>query len=1090
MSGLADLLSIDVSKLEGLLNSAGGAHGASAGLAATNPLDMLGEAGTLIQGIENLASHPANLPGTLTQAFGQLSELVPIPDTGVIGEIVGVFKALMDKLQPLKDLAGLDPSAMMNKAMQGAGGLDGIVQGVVGQVADGILSDIPPALQVPLAAVRDLAGGVPQTPEALASFFARFLLGLDLDVLKGPSDVLDELHRNAGACGGDLDAVAARLTALTQKIDQAADSLAGASPDLSAIRTSLQGLRSEFDALTGTVLPAALDRLAGDLSAIDPAAAASRLDAALAPLIERVPIPPKGIGDFFLPPLRALADGIDTLTAQALADFFTEIEQQIHDLFADSDVGVLRDNIGDLLSGVIAFLNNLPLTGLRHKLTQALLGIEGNIAHLADFSPVQEIGQQVQKIADAIDHIDLSAITDKVTELKNQLQHVADGFPINDIKTELGSLLGAANAAVADLPPLLDDLKTQIDALAGEVTHIDLSQAAQQSVGLLHDVRGHVKDALGSGDIPDALKAPIGLLAGEVRKIDITASVDQPLDDLVAKIDVTAVLAPVQKGVDDAKAALQKLSPAAVTKALDKPFDEMVAALETISPAALIGKLSEGFQKAATQIDQLNPRTLVQPLQDEFDKLLAELRHAADPAPLLAPLSAAYHELLSLLDEANPAHLLGKAMIEVSQLPGSIGGAASAAMTQKLGSASPLTGNLAGAFKFGDILRPLVQLIAEARAVVHGAVEGVVADGLASVSQPLALLAQATSGAGGHVSELDAIIARRRGIVDPTADGGPLPELRAALERLARIEAMMSSAGRSSAELNAAVVSIQLDTHVTISFPGREKLAQATDGLIGGLLTPSVGRGLHALGNSLSSFIPSALALPDTEAAVLARLDAVFDAVDPKPVADELDTIGDKIMGKLQSFAAAIAQALVRLWNAVFDSLLPITPQGMLDVIDQVFTAIRNQLSVLDPAQLAAELGGVLDAVVGALEAYSPAAFASTLGSVFEALKAKLQALNPATLLGDLNPLQGVIDQFKTLKPSVVLAPLAAQAQAVDDALAHLLDLDLAGIITAAIANLKAQIESVIQQIEAELDGLLGDLEAAGGGGGASASIG
>jgi hypothetical protein len=1088
MSGLSDLLSIDVSKLEGLLNTAGGPHGASAGLAATNPLDLLGEAGTLIQGIENLAAHPANLPGTLTQAFGSLSQIVPLPDTGVIGEIVGVFNSIKDKLQPLQDLAGLDPSAMVNKAMQGAGGLDGIVQGVVGQVADGILSDIPPALAVPFAAVRDLAGGVPQTPEAVAGFFARFILGLDLDALHGPSDVLDELHRNAGACGGDLDAIQARLVALTQTVDHAADLLIGAAPDLTSIVAGLGAARTEFDELTNTVLPAALDRLAGDLAAIDPVAMAQRLDAALVPLIERVPIPPKGLAEFFLPPLRALADGIDTLTASMLTDFFAEIEQQIHDMFAASDVLVLRDNIADLLSGVVGFLNNLPLTALRHKLTQALLGIEGKIGGLADFSPVQEIGQQVQKIADAIDHLDLSAVTGKVAELKDQLQHVADDFPINDIKNELGSLLGAANAAVADLPPLLDDLKSQIDALAQEVTQIDLSQAAQQSVGLLHDVRQHVQEALGSGDIPDALKAPIGALAGEVRQIDITASVDQPLGDLVAKIDIAGVLAPVQKGVNDAKAALQKLSPAAVTKALDKPFDEMVAALETISPAALIGQLSESFQKAALQIDHLDPRLLVQPLQDEFDKPLAGLRHAADPAPLLAPISGAYHELLSLLDAADPSRLLGKALVQVSHLPGAIGSAASDTMAQKLGSGTPLPAGGAAVFKFGDILRPLVQLIAEARGTVHGAVEGVIADGLAAVSRPLALLGQAAASAGGHVAELGSVIAQRRGIVDPTADAGPLPELRAALERLARIEALMSEAGRSSAELNAAVVSIQLDAHVTISFPGRQKLAQATDSLVGGLMTPSLGRSLHTLGNSLSGFVPSALGLPDAEAGVLARLDAVFDAIDPKPVADELDTLGDKIISKLQSFAADIAKALVRVWNAVFDNLVPITPQGMLDVIAHVFQAIRNQLSVLDPAQLAAELGGVLDAVVGALEAYSPAAFASTLGSVFEGLKAKLQTLDPAALLGDLNPLQGVIDQFKTLKPSVVLAPLAAQAQAVDDALAHLLDLDLAKIINDAIANLKAQIEAVIQQIETELDGLLGDLQSAGGG--ASVSVG
>src|SRR5262249_56426353 len=111
-----------------------------------------------------------------------------------------------------------------------------------------------------------------------------------LHVLTGPSDVLGELHRNAGACGGDLNAVQTRLVALTQAVDHAADALVGAAPDLGTIIAGLQTARTELDSLTGTVLPGALDRLAGDLGAIDPAAMAARLDAALAPLLARVPV--------------------------------------------------------------------------------------------------------------------------------------------------------------------------------------------------------------------------------------------------------------------------------------------------------------------------------------------------------------------------------------------------------------------------------------------------------------------------------------------------------------------------------------------------------------------------------------------------------------------------------------------------------------------------------------------------------------------------------------------------------------------------------------------------------------------------------
>jgi hypothetical protein len=940
--------------------------------------------------------------------------------------------------------------------------------------------DIPPELAAPVKAMQDLAAGAPQSAEGVAAFFARFVIGLDLDAVRGPFAILDELHGQVGALGGGLTNLAARVSALTAAVDKAAEDLVGAAPDHAAIVASLNGLKAGFDDLTGAALPAAMEKLAGDLAAIDPGALAKRLDDSLAPLVAHIPVPPRDLADFVLSPIRSIAADVDTLTTQALTDTFTAIEQQIHDMFAASDVAVLRDAAAELLLGLTQFLDGLPLAALRNKLTQALLGIEGKIRHLADFSPVHDIAAKVQTITDGIDKIDLSSVTGRIAALKDQLQHVADGFPIHQIKDELGSLLTAANNAAASLPPLIDGLKQEIDALAEQVTHINLDQAAQQSVGLLHEVRGHVKDALGSGDIPDALKAPIGVLAGEVRKIDVTVSIDKPLNDLVAKIDVTAVLAPVQKGVDEAKSALQKLSPQAMITALDKPFNDMVAALETISPAALIGQLSAGFKSAAGQIDHLDPRALIQPLQAEFDKLLGALRKAADPAPLLAPLNAAYHDLQGVLDAANPSQLIGKAVAQISQLPGTISGAAMSAVSAKSGSGAIPAMATSGAFKFGDIIRPLLFLMAEARAVVHSAEAGVIADGLDHIARPLALLIRAGGVAGGHVAEVGALIEAHCGIVDPTAAAGPMPELRHALERLARLEGMLADDGRSSAELSASVQSLQLDAHITASVPHSEKVTSAALALTSGLQTPAIGRGFQALGRTFANVVPDALTFPDTQAAIVARLDAVFDAVDLQPVAAELDTLGDKIIAKFESFATDIAKLLMRLWNAVFDNLNPVTPQGFLDLVSKVFDAVRAQLALLDPARLAAELGGLLDATVGVLEAYSPAAFAATLGGAFDALKAKLAALDPAALLGDLNPLQGVIDQFKALKPSVVLAPLAAQAQAVDAALAHLLDLDLAKIMTDAIANLKLQIESVIHQIEAELDGLLGDLQAGG----------
>ena len=1092
MAGFSALLALDTSKLDAKLTLVGGTHGASLSLSATNPLDLLGEAGTLIRTIEDIAKKPADLPGVILKGLGNIGDLAPFAGLPVIGEIVKLFAELKDRLQPLGDLAVLDPVALANRAMQSGGGLDGMVQNIAAQFADGIAGPIPDGLVAPLKAIKDLAAGTPQSAQQVAAFFSRFVLGLDLHVLRGPFEVLDELRSQATACGGDLGPLEVRLTALTLTVNQSADALLGAAPDTAAILAKLTAARIEFQDLTGTVLPAALARLAGDFGAIDAASFAHRLDAGLAPLLDRVPVPPRGIGDLFLPPLRGLVSGLGDLTTATLDTAFAEIEAQIKDTFAASDVAALRDQAGGVLAGVAGFLDGLPMTALRARLTQALLGIEGKIGGLADFSPVHLLAEQVQKVTDAIDGIDLSAITTKIAALKGQLQHLVDGFPIGEIKTEVESLLGAANDAVSGLPPLLAELKATIDDLAKQLTTINLDQASDQSVSLLHDLRGHVKEALGSADLPEALKVPIGLLAGQVRKIDITASIDAPIGALVAKIDVTALLAPLQKGLDEAKAALHKLSPSALVAALDKPFDEVVSVLELASPAALIGQLSAEFKKAVDQLDRASPEALIQPLQAEFDKALAILREAADPAPLLAPLHAAYGELKVLLDAIDPARLLAKLLAQVTHLPGAISGAATDVMTQKIGAGSSFQAPApAGQMKFGDILRPFAALIAEARAVVHRAAEGTIADGLEQISRPLAMLSHAGQVAGGHVADLGAAMQTRRGLVDPTATNGPAPQLREALTRLARIEGMLSDSGRSSVQINAAVVSIQLDAHVTIAYPGRQALAHAMDGLTAGIQTAPIGRGFQALGHVIADFVPSSLAFPDTTKSILARLDALFDAVDPKPIADEMDTLGNAILAKLQSFASDIAKALFRIWSTIFDAILPVLPQGILAVVSPAFDAIKKQLATLDPAQLEKELGELLDAVLGALEAYSPAAFAASLGEAFTALKTKLQKLDPATLLGDLNPLQQIIDQFKTLKPSVVLAPLAAQAQAVETALSNLLDLDIAKLINDAIANLKAQVEAVVQKIEVELDGLLGDLEAAGGGkGSVSASIG
>jgi hypothetical protein len=1081
MTGLSALLSLDTSGLDARIAIAADPQGASPSFTITDPLDLLGEAGTLIRTIEDVAGGETDVPDALRQGFAALGEVAPFADIPAIEEVMHLFEALKERLQPLHDLMDLDPAALVNHALEGLGGTEAIIGQIAGGVTDAIAADVPEAIAIPLGALRDLAAGTPGSAGDVAAFFARFLLGLDLAALRAPFDLIEGARGQLAAGSGDA-ALEARILALTLSVDAAAEALLDRDPELPAIVAALGKARAEIDLLTASVLPGAIDRLSRDISGIDVAGLAVQLGAALAPLLARVPVPPRGLADFFLPPLRMLGDGIDALTPALFSQIFAELEAKVRATFAASDVARLRDDAASLLAGVVGFLNRLPLPALREQLTQALLRIQGQVGALADFSPVTDIAAKMQEIADAIDGIDTDAVKAEVAKLAAEIEQVVATFPIEAIRDELEGLLGQAEGMVAGLPPLIEDLKAKVDSLADELTSIDLSGAGDVSVGLVADMRSEVKTALGSADIPAALKIPLGVLAGAVREIELSAAVEAPLADIVARVDVSGVLAPVQAAIDQAREALRKLSPTAVMEQLDQPFDAMIGQLQTVSPEAVIGQLSAGFQAAAGQIDRLNPATLAEPLQAEFDALLATLRQAADPSPLLAPLHAAYAELQALLDAIDPTMLIGRVIGEVSKLPGRLTSATSDMMAGKIGAAAALPQDAAGGpIRFGDMVRPLAALVNEARAVVRGGAEDLLAEGLELIGRPLALLVRAGEAAGGHLVDLAAAIEARRALVDPTAPGGPMAELHEALARLARIEAGLAASGRSSVQLNGAVLSIQLDVYVTASLPARQQLDEAAGGLGGGLQTAELSRSLHALGLVIADFVPPALALPDTEASVLERIDALFDTIDPTPIADEMDAIGAALEAKLQSFATEIAKSLFKVWNAIFEELLPVLPQGILPVLTGAMDAIRAQLAALDPASLEAELDALLDSVVEALQAYSPAAFAGTLSSTFDAVKSKLLALDPAVLLGDLDPLAEAIEELEKLRPSVVLAPLTNKAEKVDAALVELLEFDPAQIVAEAIANLKLQIELVLQRIEVELDGLLADLGASGG---------
>lgn len=1085
---LSALLSLDTAALDGKLTLAHGAVHAEATISLRDfdAGSLLGDLAPLLAELRELPSDPAALAAGLRQALPALDGLVDLSGLASVEEAARVLRELVRRLGAVVDQLGLEPKQLADRLLGDFGGVSGLLGEVAARLAEAVPSELPEALREPVAALHDLAGGAALDGPRIARFLARFIAGIDLEALAAPAAVLDRLRLSIDRAGGDLEPLRRHTLALSARIDAATDRLSAGTSDLPSVVGELRLARLALDQLLDELLPGAVNAFAADLAAIEPQPLLGELDQALRPFLARMPAPSTTLAEIFLEPLQLLAAAADGLTWPVLESRLQEIEAEIVAIFARSDVGVLGEAATRLFDGLREQLRRLPLREARGEISRRLHDAEARLRQLELYSPVYELAQRLDSLTAALDGFDVSTVTSRVTALADRMRAVIDAFPIADLAAELSALLDGAAQAVAGIAPALDQVAAQIDALAGELTAIELDTAGTASVELVADLRGKVKEALAGADLPDALRGALGALAAEIRKIDLTAELTGPFEQAVARIDVGPLLAPLAPAIEQARQALGKLAPSALVEALDAPYRELLAVLESVNPAALSGALAAQFGQLTSLAEQLAPSRLVAPLQGEFDRLVAEIGQLADPAPLFAPLRAAYGELLGLIDRLDPEPLLVKVLGVVAEMPKGMQQSAKQALTQRAAGPSPaLAGGGASLppFRFGDIVRPVAYLVEELRGRLRTAAAEVIDDGLRQVSQPLVRLRRLAHSASLLAGEAGARLGERRELLDLAAAGGPLAELRAALDRLRRVEGLLAASGRSSVELGGAVLALRVDAHLDAGALDRHRLdtVQATlaDGLAGGTL----GASLNRLARLLDDFLPAELSLPDSRATALERIDALFDAIDPTPLAAEMDALGARLLDKLQSFARELFLAVLRLVQTIIRLLTPVLPQGLLPTLRDGFAALKAELAVFDPAGIEAEVRQLRDALLGSLQAYSPAALAGTLDPLFAAARGKLAAFDPAALLGDLSPLDGVVNQFRALQPSQVLQPLLAQATAIEAALERLLDFDPGEILLQAVAKLKLELEDILAAVEAELDGLLDDLS-----GGASGS--
>lgn len=1091
MPNIAEALaSIDLSQLTVHLDAAHGTVQTDipAALASLNARALLGDLGKLFEPGALAKADPQALLGVLGGMLGELGQLAaaPVPEgfsqvTAGLQDLVAIIQKIAARLGD-----GAGGGSLIDRLLQGKGGLDKTIGDILGRAADILPFQLPSALSDHFGALQALAKGNLSDPREIAAILSQLLTGLKLEALQAPGAALDEFLGAIRDAGGDLGGVHAGMQQLTTRIGAVTAQLSAPDLDPTAATAALDQVGAALDLLIHDTLAVAVARLQQGLAALDPERFARRLRELLGAIPAAAPGVELDLEAELMAPLRGISALIDQLTPEGIVTLMAGVKDQLLGTADASPFGELLETIDGLFSIMVHEIEGVGLGALRDQVIDFLIGLEARVRSIPGLDAPHLFAGELAKIEQTIDGIDTAAIETRVQAFADQINAIGQKFPIGEIKNTVQGLVGGVQGALDQIKPALDALGQQLDAVGQQLGSIDFHASGQASIDLLHGIREDIQQAVGSGDVPEPAKLAIGAAAQALRALDLKAQINAPFEAVMAKVDPALVLAPIDPALGKVRQVLETVAPTAIIARLDQPFAQLLAEMEKLRPANLLAGLSADFARLTDLVGQLDPRRLVEPLEAEFQKLMQTISSAVDPAPLFAPLRALYAQLGKLFEAIDLEVLFGRMLESFGGMPLKMADQLHATAAQRSPGASAPPAAPTQVLKLGDIVRPIVAMVNQLKRLLTRAAEGALGAALDLLQAPLALLARLAQGGHRLVAAVGDELDARLGAIDVFATSGPALALREALTELQLVGGALT--GDAQAKLGPLVVSLDLGVRLDpLTGPLAGLTAQVQSVRDGVALTP-----LLADLQKLESILGDLASTPlggGVAGTVAQRVAGLFAFLDLEPLAQELDALGDKIQAKLLSLGSEMAQSLIDLWSALLDAILPIMPLGVVKRLRDGMNRVRAALAVLDPAPIEAEARHLVQVALSLVETFSPAHLVADLGGIVDSVRAKVGTLDPARLLGRLDPLATVIDGLQSLKPSVVLAPLLEEAKGITQALEDLTKLPLGDVLIQSAGKLKAELEVVVAGVEDELQGLLDFMATLSQGGGASASV-
>ncbi|HEU4431752.1 MAG TPA: hypothetical protein VFR51_00055 [Pyrinomonadaceae bacterium] len=730
-------------------------------------------------------------------------------------------------------------------------------------------------------------------------------------------------------------------------------------------------------------------------------------------------------------------------------------------------------------------LAHLPIRELRQQLTQFLHNAALEIQNANLDGPAEAARNALTSVANTINSADLAGqVQQAMQEVNRVLSETLSNIvgPLNTIITEVNNLAAEAEAILDRLAAGLAEFQTAINSLQSAIDGLGIEQVETQIIEALQQLRQTAEDLLSNVSLPEPLRPQVEQLVQLLQGIDFNALM-QPARDVAAQLRIPDdVSRTIEDGLQRAKEVIENLLPQQLIDSISAEVENALNVIRNFNPASLVPGVSEFLNQAADAVERLDPRHIAQEISGPFQAVL-DLIDRAHPRVLLAPVIDAYNSALGHLPVPD-AETTSDALLQTVDSTGTAAGRSMLAPVSQLDPQSqaevadpaqrtptPTLPPNRSDIHAGDAIRLLGYLPGKLREILAGLEAGPAGEALR------------------HIDALSGGLARQLRSVQAA-----LFDIQRRLD--ASVEEMLFLLGpaqlRTQFALNSnfaghASFQASLDVVATVSPSAMRAELQDTWNAARAAARQAAA---HSGGSVAASIENAATALESSPlTSLVTDLDRLLAALDPEPLAVEMDAIVDRILEvapQLMQDLLPDVRALTQRLKALINLFNPGTQvRKFLVVLD----VLREELDLLNPTRLADELAEIHGVIRGIVAAYDPRILADELFAIVTAVADRLRTLTPEALLGDLTFLDETMAALAQANPATRLQGIGASLTEVGERLGQINVDALIESVNHLAPRLEAVFEHTVDAIRNEIVALLQSLHFATASASASGSV-